>query len=36
MNMEITMSMSYVKILLRNLTGSSAFRNGGANHEISE
>ena len=24
------------KILLRNLTGSSAFRNGGANHEISE
>lgn len=23
------------KILLRNLTGSSAFRNGGANHEIS-
>ena len=24
------------KILLRNLTGSSAFRNGGADHEISE
>ena len=24
------------KILLRNLTGSSAFRNGGANHEISK
>jgi len=24
------------KILLKNLTGSSAFRNGGANHEISE
>ena len=24
------------KILLKNLTGSSAFRNGGASHEISE
>ena len=24
------------KILLRNLTGSSAFKNGGAQHEISE
>ena len=24
------------KILLKNLTGSSAFRNGGADHEISE
>ena len=24
------------KILLKNLTGSSAFKNGGADHEISE
>ncbi len=24
------------KILLKNLTGSSAFRNGGADHEISK
>ena len=24
------------KILLKNLSGSSAFRNGGAQHEISE
>lgn len=24
------------KILLKNLTGSSAFKNGGVNHEVSE